>query len=217
MGGFRAIPGYGGLMIFQLILGGLAIYYMNELSEKWGFGSGVSLFIGAGVSWRLITTSLQFIDDQGKICFMDFANTPCAGKVWVLIQSLVSKYPLEFLSAAGAIVATVLVFLLVIWAQSLKIEIPLSFGKIRGYGMKWPLSFFYSSVMPVILVAALVANVQLFGGLFENWLGHPTFLGHFINGQAVSGLSFWMGSTNLLELGIRGGLLPRYIYRVSLT
>jgi preprotein translocase subunit SecY len=36
-------------------------------------------------------------------------------------------------------------------------------------------------------------------------------LGHFSNGQAVSGLSFWLGSTNILELGIRGGLLPRYL------
>ncbi len=211
MGGFRAMPGYGGLVIFQLMLGGLAIYYMNEISEKWGFGSGVSLFIGAGVSWRLITTSLQFIDEQGKVCFMDFANTACAGKVWVLIQSIVNKYPIEFLSAAGAILATIIIFLVVIWAQSLKVEIPLSFGKVRGYGMKWPLSFFYASVMPIILVAALVANIQLFGGLLENWLGHPTILGHFVNGQAVSGLAFWFGSTNLLELGIRGGLLPIYL------
>lgn len=211
MGGFRAAPGYGGIVIFQLILGGLAIYYMNEVSEKWGFGSGVSLFIGAGVSWGLITQAFQFIGDQGKICFLDFANTPCVGKVWVLIQSIINKYPLEFVSSAGAIIATVLIFLLVIWAQSLKVEIPLSFGRIRGYGMKWPLSFFYASVMPIILVAALVANVQLFGGLLENWLGRPTFLGQFIDGQAVSGLAFWLGSTNLLELGIRGGLLPRYL------
>jgi len=211
MKGLEALPGYSAIVIIQLILGGLAIYYMNEVSEKWGFGSGVSLFIAAGVSWRLFTSAFQFVNQQGRNCLLDFSGTACSGKVLVLIQSIINKYPVEFTSALAAILATVVIFLLVVWAQSLKVEIPLSFGRIRGYGVKWPLSFFYASVIPVILVAALIANVQLFGGLLENWLGHPTFLGHFSNGQAVSGLGFWLGYTNLLELIIRGGLLPRYI------
>lgn len=211
MKGLEAGPGLAGVVIFQLILGGIAIFYMNELCEKWGFGSGVSLFIAAGVSWRLFTSALQFVNQQGKNCLLDFKGTPCSGKLLVLIQSITNKYPVEFASALGAILATVAIFLIVVWAQSLKIEIPLSFGRVRGYGIKWPLSFFYASVIPVILTAALVANLQLFGGLLENWTGHATFLGHFINGQAVSGLSFWMGSTNILDLFIRGGFLPRYL------
>ncbi len=213
MNGLEALPGLRWVMILQLILGGLAIYYMNELSEKWGFGSGVSLFIAAGVSWRLISSAFQFINVQGRNCLIDFSNTPCSGKVLVLIQSIVNKYPVEFTSALAAIIATVLIFLAVVWAQSLKVEIPLSFGRIRGYGMKWPLSFFYSSVIPIILVAALIANVQLFGGILENWRGAPTFLGHFVNGQAVSGLGFWLGSTNILDLFIRGGFMWRYMFQ----
>jgi len=211
MNGLQAAPGFTGIVIFQLILGGLAIFYMDELSNKWGFGSGVSLFIGAGVSWRLITSALQFIDQQGANCLADFANTPCSGKILVLIQSIMQKDTITFLSALAAIVITVLIFLAVVWAQSLKVEIPLSYGRIRGYGVKWPLSFFYANVIPVILAAALIANLQLFGGLLENWLGHATFLGHFVNGQAVSGLSFWLGSTNILDLAIKGGLLPQYL------
>jgi preprotein translocase subunit SecY len=128
---------------------------------------------------------------------------------------------------AAAILATVIIFLIVVWAQSLKVEIPLSFGRIRGYSVKWPLAFFYASVIPVILAAALVANLQLFGGIIENAAmpcieegacsgaagiaRHFTFLGHFVNGQAVSGLAFWLGHTNLLDLIIRGGFLPRYL------
>ncbi len=211
MNGLQAIPGFKGIVILQLILGGLAIYYMNELCEKWGFGSGVSLFIAAGVAWRLITSAFQFIGTQGANCLLDFSNTPCSGKILVLIQSIINRYPIEFVSAFAALVVTVLIFLAVVWAQSLKVEIPLSYGKVRGYGVKWPLSFFYASVIPVILAAALIANLQLFGGLLENWLGHATWLGHFSNGQAVSGLSFWLGHVNILELAIRGGLLPRYI------
>ncbi|OYT36401.1 preprotein translocase subunit SecY [Candidatus Pacearchaeota archaeon ex4484_71] len=211
MRGLEAAPGLKGIVIFQLVLGGLAIYYMNELSEKWGFGSGVSLFIGAGVSWRLMTSAFQFINAQGKNCLVDFGNTACSGKVLLLIQSIINRYPTEFVSAFAALVMTILIFLAVVWAQSLKVEIPLSYGRIRGYGVKWPLSFFYSSVIPVILVAALIANIQLFGGMLENWLGHATFLGHFVNGRAVSGLGFWLDSQNILELIIRGGFLSRYL------
>src|SRR3989304_1293797 len=51
MNGLQAVPGFAPLLILQLVLGGLAIFYMDEVTQKWGFGSGVSLFIAAGVSW----------------------------------------------------------------------------------------------------------------------------------------------------------------------
>ena len=227
MGGLQAAPGFMWLLILQLVLGGIIIFYMDELTTKWGFGSGVSLFIAAGVSWRLITSAFQFIDLQGRNCLLNFSTTPCAGKVFVLIQSLINQYPIELLSSAAAIIITIIIFLVVVWAQSLKVEIPLSFGRIRGYGIKWPLSFFYASVIPVILTAALVANLQLFGGIISNaaapclaglecvgrakMASYFTFLGTFVGGQPVSGLAFWVGSTNLLELIIRGGFLLRYV------
>jgi preprotein translocase subunit SecY len=227
MRALEAAPGFVWVLIAQLVLGGLAIFYMDELCQKWGFGSGVSLFIGAGVSWRIITAGFQFVNQQGKNCLLDFQNTACPGKVFVLIQAIVNRYPIEFVSAGAALLVTALIFLLVVWAQSLKVEIPLSFGRLRGYGIKWPLNLFYTGVIPVILTAALIANIQLFGGIIENAAtpcitgegtctmianiaSHLTWLGHFSNGQPVSGLAFWMGSTNLLELFIRGGFLWRY-------
>lgn len=228
MKGLQAAPGFAWIVILQLCLGGLAIFYMDDLVQKWGFGSGVSLFIAAGVSWRLFTTAFQVIDSQGRNCLLDFKGTLCSGQVWVLLQSIVQRYPQEFLSSAGAILATVLVYLLVVWAQSLKVEIPLSFGKYRGYLVKWPLSFFYTGVIPVILTAALIANLQLFSGMLDSaaqacymegavcsgsariasWF---SWTGRFSEGIPISGLSYWFGSTNLLELWIRGGITLRHI------
>jgi preprotein translocase subunit SecY len=228
MQGLQAAPGLAPLLIFQLILGGLAIFYMDDLMSKWGFGSGISLFIGAGASWRLVTSAFQFINEQGKNCLLDFKQTACPGKFFVVIQALINKYPTELLSAGGAIIVTVLIFMVVVWAQSLRIEVPLSYGKLRGYSLKWPLSFFYASVIPVILTAALLVSFQVFGGMLESaaapcfieggtcagiakFASYFGFLGHFVEGQPVSGLAFWTGSTNLLELTIRGGFLPRYL------
>jgi preprotein translocase subunit SecY len=228
MQGLQAAPGFAPLLIFQLILGGLAIFYMDDLMTKWGFGSGVSLFIGAGASWQLITSAFQFVNQQGQNCLLDFGRTACPGKIFVLIQAIINKYPIELISAAAAIIVTALIFLAIVWVQSLKVEVPLSYGRLRGYTVKWPLAFFYSSNVPVILTAALLVSLQVFGGIMEtaavpcltgagecaglakiaSFFG---FLGSFVNGQPVSGLAFWTGSTNLLELVIRGGFLPRYL------
>ena len=209
-GGLQAAPGLQGILILQLILGGLAIMFMDEVVQKWGFGSGVSLFILAGVAWRLFTGLFQFIGAAGENCLADFTGTPCTGNVLIILQSLINGAPKEALVSIATIVITVIIFLAVIWAQSLKVEVPLTYDRLRGYGIKWPLAFFYSSVLPVILVAALVANIQLFAGLIENWLGHATWLGGFSQGRAVSGLVFWIGSSNIniVESLIRGSFQP---------
>ncbi|MFH1422266.1 MAG: preprotein translocase subunit SecY, partial [Planctomycetota bacterium] len=214
MGGLRASPQLAlgqQILIFQLVLGGLAIMFMDEVVQKYGFGSGVSLFIIAGVAWSLFTGLFQFTSLEGGNCLLDFQNTQCVGNVLVIIQSVINGNPTQVFVAAAAILTTALVFLAVVWAQSLKVEIPLAYERIRGYSMKWPLAFFYSSVIPVILVSALAANVQLFGTLLEKWLGHATILGGFSNGQAISGLSFWINSSHLIEALIRGSLQSRFL------
>lgn len=228
MNGLQAMPGLEAVVIIQLILGGLAIFYMDDITTKWGFGSGVSLFIAAGVAWRLFATLFQFIDAQGQNCLLNFSSTMCSGKIFVLIQSIsVLRDSTEFAVALGAILVTVGIFLGVVFVQSLKVEVPLSYGRLRGYAVKWPLSFLYSSNMPVILTAALIANIQLFGGMIDNAASacsqgvctgaakiasYFTFLGHFnSSGEAISGLAFWMGNRNLVELILRGAFIPTYI------
>jgi preprotein translocase subunit SecY len=206
MGGLQAQPGFTAIVIFQLILGGLAIMFMDEVTTKWGFGSGVSLFIVAGVAWRLFTGLFQFIGANGENCLLHFSDTACAGNVWIILQSVINGNPNEAVLAITTIAVTAGIFLAIVWAQSLRVEIPLSYDRLRGYQMKWPLQFFYSSNMPVILTAALVANIQLFGSLLENWLQHPTILGGFSNGQAISGFAYWLGNSNIVEASIRGSL-----------
>jgi len=134
MGGIKAAPGFTSIVIFQLILGGLAILFMDEVCQKWGFGSGVSLFIAAGVGWQLITASFGFLGTQGQF--------QASGKVIALVVSLMNADSQGALLAFAAIAATIILFLIVVWIQNLKIEIPLSYDRLRGYSMKWPLQFF---------------------------------------------------------------------------
>jgi len=214
MKGLEAMPGYTAIVIVQLCLGGLAIVFMDELSNKWGFGSGISLFIAAGVGWRLFTGMFQFIGAEGGNCLLQFTgpnSIGCAGKVLIMIQAVINQVPIEAFKAFAILAVTAIIFLIVVWAQSLKVEVPLAFDRLRGYGIRWPISFFYASVIPVILTAALAANLQLFAGLVEGWLGHPTFLGTFSQGVPVAGLAFWLSSVNILEAVITGSFRGIFI------
>ena len=45
--------------ILQIALGSILLMYMDEVVSKWGIGSGISLFIAAGVSQTIITGAIN--------------------------------------------------------------------------------------------------------------------------------------------------------------
>lgn len=208
MKGLEAQPGFQLVVIAQLCLGGFLIIFMDEVVQKYGFGSGVSLFIAAGIGWRLFAQLFQFIGTQGTL--------EASGKVWAIIVSLINGDTVGFSLALFSILVTAVLFLLVVFAQSLKVEVPLSFDRVRGYGIRWPLNFFYAGVIPVILVSALVANIQLFASLIQNWVGHATWLGGFSGATPVSGFSYWIHSTSVLQLLLTGSLVWQNVVQAIL-
>lgn len=187
------------LLIFQLFLGGIMIMFMDEVVSKWGFGSGISLFIAAGVSQQLFIRMFNFLPSPTN---PDIS----AGAIPAFFQSIVGgDVTTAGLQLAG-VISTVLVFAISVYAQSMKVEIPLSFGRVRGQGIRWPLNFFYTSNIPVILMAALLANVQLFATLFERW-GHP-ILGTFSGSSPASGVVYWLSAPNVVGSILRGAFTP---------
>ncbi|MFA4960526.1 MAG: preprotein translocase subunit SecY [Candidatus Pacearchaeota archaeon] len=205
MGGIQATAGFTGLVILQLCLGGILIIFMDEVVQKWGFGSGVSLFIAAGIGWRLFAQLFGFLGVQGGL--------EASGKVLAFVASIIVGDGTGVLLAIIPIIITAILFLAVVFAQSLKVEIPLAYDRIRGHSVKWPLQFFYAGVMPVILVSALAANLQLFASLIQNWLGHPTFLGGFMDAQPVSGIAYWIHSTTIVDVIITGSF--RWVHGIQ--
>jgi preprotein translocase subunit SecY len=125
-------------------------------------------------------------------------QNPPLGSVPQIFYYLATADPLNaLLLGALPVVATVLVFLLVIFMQNVKVEIPLAFGSIRGFGRRWPLNFLYTNVIPVILIAALLANVQLMGRMGAQPVSPDSsmmcgIMGCFENNSPVSGLVFYL-------------------------
>ncbi|MCS7134497.1 MAG: preprotein translocase subunit SecY [Candidatus Pacearchaeota archaeon] len=205
MGGLTAIPGLEVLLFFQLFLGGLLVIFMDEVVSKYGFGSGVGLFIVGGVASQLIIRAFGFIGPEKVI-------RPI-GKIPVFFVSLINADTVGAFSALIAILATILIFMVVVYTQSIRVEVPLSFGRLRGFSIRWPLPFFYTSNIPVILIAALHANLTLFATLAERWAGAPTFLGGFSNGVPISGLVYWLSPPHggLIEQIIKGSFTPKML------
>ncbi len=190
-------------LVIQLVLGGFMVLYMDQVVSKYGFGSGVSLFIAAGVSSSIVVRALSPLNSVGRWAFGS-GQAPI-GQVWVFFESLLNRNPLGASLAIATILATVIVFMFSVYAQAMKIEIPLSFGRVRGHGMRWPLRFLYTSNIPVILTAALLANIQLWAKLLENW-GKP-ILGTFIGNTPATGFVTWIYPPNLVHGFITGSLV----------
>lgn len=179
-------PELAWIMILQITIGGILILFLDEVVSKWGFGSGVGLFIAAGVASQIIV---------GAFNPLSSATSPGvpAGAIPQFIYLLTTSQP-DF-TVLIPIISLIVVFLVVVYAESMRVEIPLSYGGVKGARGKYPLKFIYASNMPVILTSALLLNVQLFAAMFQK-LGFP-ILGTINNGQAVSGIAYYLTTPTL--------------------
>ena len=206
MGGLAPDPALAGtgkyllmqiFLITQLVLGGYLIVLMDDVTTKWGFGSGVSLFIAAGVCLQIFVRALNPFPSPTN------PDVP-AGAIPFLIKALGMGDATGAAIVIASIVVTIAVFAFSVYAQAMKIEIPLSFGRVRGYGIRWPLRFIYTSNIPVILIAALMANIQLWARLLQN-AGLP-ILGTFAGNSPATGLVKWIASPDIVTGIINGNI-----------
>ena len=181
---------YTWLLILQLVIGALVIIYLDEIVSKWGFGSGIGLFIAAGVCQAIIV---------GTFNFLPTSDGTLPGIIPGFIQAAAAGTPNFALLIP--LIATIIVFAVVLYGEAMRVEIPISHGSVRGHGRirgavgKYPLKFVYSSNMPVILTSALLVNVTLFANVFQK-IGVP-LLGHIQNGKPVDGIAWLLSTPNL--------------------
>ncbi len=145
------------LIIIQIALGSLVLLYLDEVVSKFGIGSGISLFIAAGVSMSIIGGTIALFTGPGGVF-----EALTSGSAEALPNAIIALMPFFF---------TILVFLVVSYAEGIKVEIPLAFDRARGLGSRFPIKFLYVSNIPVILASALLLNMQFFaiGLQGKNW------------------------------------------------
>lgn len=212
------------VIIAQLSAGGYLIFLMDEVISKWGLGSGVSLFIVAGVSQALFTGTLNWVpaNPSAPLSFQNPPGGTIPRTIFTIAEAPTSQlvrggvYEELFFAGSNPIIAligTLAIFFFVVYAESTRVELPLAHGRVRGARGRYPIKLFYASVMPIILIAALLANINLFALLLWSgpmanipFLGRNPAIGSYPPGSTnpISGIAYY---TNIVQ-GVQEWLLP---------
>ena len=175
------------IIFLQICLGGVLIFMMDEVVTKWGIGSGVGLFIIAGISEALVNGFINWaaISDEYPVGFFP--------RLFAVVLD-----GANFLQYFGtnliAFITTIAIFLIIVYVESTRVEIPLAHTQVRGARARFPVKLIYASVLPMILVRVLQANIQMIG-LFLNNVG-ITILGVFEGQTPISGLMWYLAPIN---------------------
>jgi preprotein translocase subunit SecY len=218
------------IIIVQLCIGSYLVFLMDELVSKWGIGSGISLFIAAGVAQQIFTGTINWeAQDPNNAIGFDTGeggqpNLP-AGTFPRIIYALGhlsssdmtrGGFRMVFSDPPNAVIAligTIVVFIVVAYAESSRIELPLAHGKVRGARGRYPIRLVYASNIPVILMAALLANINMFTLIMWNsprlegtFLGHNPNIGEYLAGETrpIGGFAFYVSQVN----GLHDWLIP---------
>jgi preprotein translocase subunit SecY len=185
------------VLFIQICIGGVLILYMDEIVSKWGIGSGVGLFIIAGVSQQIVQGIFNWKTDNtgtpiGIIPKWIWMAGPNSG----IDMNYILGNPVVFLYSAGilALFSTVLIYLMVVYVESTRIEIPLAHAAVRGARGRFPVKLIYASVLPMILVRALQANIQMVGLILSS--RGFSYLGTYKQGTPVGGLMYYLSPIN---------------------
>jgi preprotein translocase subunit SecY len=186
------IWGLSWIIFAQIAVGALLVLLMDEVISKWGVGSGIGLFIVAGVSQRLIGGFLGWsgLAPGAEDGFFLTWFGIIVGEVSIGSPLTVSGLQ-SLLLGPGQIVpliTTLLIFAVVVYAESVRVEIPLSHSRVKGARGRFPVKLIYASVLPMILVRALQANLQFLGRILHSQLGEsmPGWLGEYVVQQGVA-------------------------------
>ncbi|MCO5556592.1 hypothetical protein L7F22_010143 [Adiantum nelumboides] len=156
------------LITIQLLVGGIILMCLNELLQKgYGFGSGISLFMATttceNIMWKAFSPT-TIINSTGSSSSVQFEGAVVAllhllvtrkDKVWALKEAFLRQN----LPNLTSLLATVLVFLFVIYFQRFQLLLRMHSKNSRGQQGTYPIKLLYTSSMPIILHSTLVSNL----------------------------------------------------------
>merc|ERR1719213_734230 len=161
------------LIIIQLFVAGLIVLLLDELLQKgYGLGSGISLFIATNICetivWKAfspttINTGRGTEFEGALVAFFHLVVTRNDK-----LKALKEAFYRQNLPNLTNMMATVLVFLVVIYFQGFRVDLPVKYRSQRGMQGSYPIKLFYTSNMPIILQTALVSNLYFLSQMLYN-------------------------------------------------
>jgi protein transport protein SEC61 subunit alpha len=158
------------LIILQLFFAGIIVIILDELLQKgYGLGSGISLFIATNICeniiWKAFSPTTvntgRGTEFEGAIIALFHLLITRSDKV----RALKEAFYRQNLPNIWSLLATVFVFVVVIYFQGFRVDLPVKYTKYRGQQGSYPIKLFYTSNIPIILQTALVSNLYFFSQL----------------------------------------------------
>ena len=229
---YSTLPMVQSIIIFtELMIAGILLMLLDEMVQKgWGIGSGISLFILAGVAQTIMLSCFQYytVGETGEY------SRPF-GIISALVKTAISGGSFErlFLSSSGwpsisGLFTTIGVFLFVIYIQGIKVELPIAHAQFRGFRGKYPISLLYVSNLPVIFASALFGHFVLWSQLLWNnykessWSSIIGLLGTFNTTSSTSpvptgGLAYYVTAPTKGFVDVMGDPFRYLIYAAVLV
>lgn len=154
------------LIIIQLFVAGLIVLLLDELLQKgYGLGSGISLFIATNICetivWKAFSPATvntgRGTEFEGAVIALFHLLATRQDKV----RGLREAFYRQNLPNLMNLLATVLVFAVVIYFQGFRVDLPIKSARYRGQYSSYPIKLFYTSNIPIILQSALVSNLYV--------------------------------------------------------
>mmetsp|Transcript_17381 Transcript_17381/g.29371 ORF Transcript_17381/g.29371 Transcript_17381/m.29371 type:complete len:472 (+) Transcript_17381:189-1604(+) len=161
------------LIILQLFMAGMVVIILDELLQKgYGLGSGISLFIATNICesiiWKAFSPTTintgRGTEFEGALIALIHLTITRGNKV----RALKEAFNRSNLPNLTNLISTVFIFLVVIYFQGWRVDLPIKYAKFRGQQGKYPIKLFYTSNMPIILQTALVSNLYFLSQLLYN-------------------------------------------------
>ena len=203
------------LIIIQLFVAGLIVLLLDELLQKgYGLGSGISLFIATNICetivWKAFSPATvntgRGTEFEGAIIALFHLLATRSDK----IRGLREAFYRQNLPNLMNLLATILVFAIVIYFQGFRVDFPIKSARYRGQYSSYPIKLFYTSNIPIILQSALVSNlyvisqmlaVKFSGNFLVNLLGEWGDVGGAGPARAypIGGLCYYLSPPENLE------------------
>jgi preprotein translocase SecY subunit len=148
------------IVVAQLIGASVFVMLMDETIQKgWGVGSGLSLFIMAGVAQTILWSVFSVVPaDDGPVGIFPFTIDAIASGQGADAIFRTGQLPSLFILALSLGIILVIVYI-----EGIHVDVPIVSTKYRGFTAVYPIKLLYTSVIPVILASALLANAVFMG------------------------------------------------------
>ncbi len=159
---------------FQLVFATLIVILLDEMLQKgWGIGSGISLFILAGVAMSVFNNifspfpvSETTSEPLGFIPFLVWASmngTLDMQNLFVRVNPQIG----QTLPGLLGLISMIVLIVILIYLQRMKVYIPVTTQRLRGIKTRVPLQFLYVTNIPVLLVSILFSDLIIFRSLLS--------------------------------------------------